>query len=62
MAVLILKGDLYTSYSKTDWNKAFVFFPEETVDGINYPTYSLTLHAVKNGNLNTNRISKDEFF
>lgn len=51
-----------TSYSKTDWNKAFVFFPEETVDGINYPTYSLTLHAVKNGNLNTNRISKDEFF
>lgn len=50
------------SYSKTDWGDAFHFVPESVEGGYSYPTYSLTLHKVENGNMNSEDISQDEFF
>lgn len=50
------------SYSKTDWGDAFHFVPERVKGGYSYPTYSLTLHKVENGNMNSEDISQDEFF
>lgn len=40
------------------------FFFEAIIDKkrIRYPTYSITLHKVKNGNMQTSEISKDDFF
>lgn len=51
-----------TSYSQSSWSDSFDFYSERTVDGINYPTYSVTLHKVINGNMETERINKDEFW
>jgi hypothetical protein len=35
---------------------------EETEKGYNYPTYTVTLHKVKNGNMSTKDITKQDFF
>lgn len=50
------------SFSKSKDNDLFDFIFEESYEGISYPTYSITLHKVKNGNMQTERISKDDFF
>ena len=51
-----------TSYSQSAWSDSFDFYSERTADGINYPTYSVTLHKVINGNMETESIDKDEFW
>ena len=35
---------------------------EETYDGYSYPTYTVTLHKVQHGNMQTENISPDDFF
>jgi flagellar basal body-associated protein FliL len=40
----------------------FNMFTEETYNGYNYPTYTVTLHKVVNGNMQTKNISKNDFF
>jgi len=40
----------------------FKYIFEETYDGVSYPSYSITLHRVLNGNMETKPISKSEFF
>lgn len=50
------------AFSKSSWNDPFDFTFQETYDGIDYPTYSVTLQKVKNGNLSTQPISQKEFF
>lgn len=50
------------SFMKSKDYDTFDCCPEETYDGINYPTYSVTLHKVENGNMNTELINKSEFF
>lgn len=50
------------SFMKSKDYETFNCWPEETYDGINYPTYSVTLHKVSNGNMNTEKINKSEFF
>ena len=50
------------SFSKSKWKDSFDFIFEKDDDGINYPTYSLTLHKVKNGNMSTEKINKESFF
>lgn len=35
---------------------------EKTYNGINYPTYTVTLHKVRNGNMQTKNIPKGDFF
>ena len=50
------------SFSKSQDNDLFKYIFEETYDGISYPTYSITLHKVKNGNMKTESIGKDDFF
>lgn len=50
------------SFIKSMDNDYFNFVPDETCDGVIYPTYSVTLHKVQNGNLRTDEISKSDFF
>lgn len=50
------------SFSKTLWTDAFSFLAEQTSDGISYPSYSITLHKVVNGNLGSKETSKADFF
>lgn len=50
------------SFSKTLWTDAFSFLAEPTSDGISYPSYSITLHKVVNGNLGSKETSKTDFF
>jgi curved DNA-binding protein CbpA len=50
------------SFSKSKDNDLFDYTFEESYDGISYPTYSITLHKVRNGNMQTESISKDDFF
>lgn len=50
------------SFMKSKDYDTFDCWPEETYGGINYPTYSVTLHKVSNGNMNTENINKSEFF
>ena len=50
------------SFSSTQWNDSFNFYPEKTDEGTTYPTYSVTLHKVENGNLETKAINKADFF
>lgn len=50
------------SYSKSKDNDLFNYIFEESYDGISYPTYSITLHKVRNGNMQTQSITKDDFF
>lgn len=50
------------SFSETQSSDSFDFIPERRSDGVSYPTYSMTLHKVQNGNLDTKRISKGDFF
>ncbi|MDR1918912.1 MAG: hypothetical protein LBQ65_04615, partial [Tannerellaceae bacterium] len=40
----------------------FIMYKEKTDNGYNYPTYTVTLHTVVNGNMKTKKISKDIFF
>ena len=50
------------SYDKTSESDIFDFTFERGYDYINYPTWEVTLHKVKNGNLQTVPISKSDFF
>lgn len=50
------------SFSKSKDNELFDFVFEKTYDGVSYPTYSVTLHKVVNGNMQTESIDKDDFF
>ena len=50
------------SFEKTKWSDPFDFTFEEDNDGISYPTYSITLHKVRNGNLQTERIDEESFW
>lgn len=50
------------SYSETSYKDRFDFRFDYSGDNISYPTYSMTLHKVTNGNLNTKNISKGDFF
>lgn len=50
------------SYSISKWSDAFDFIPVPVADGIDYPTYEITLHTVANGNFSTKSSSKNEFF
>lgn len=50
------------SFSETQSSDPFDFIPERKSDGVSYPTYSMTLHKVQNGNLNTKKITKGDFF
>lgn len=49
-------------YSVSQWSDAFDFIPKSDTDGIIYPTYEITLHAVPNGNFQTKKSNKNEFF
>ena len=49
-------------FSKSKWDNSFDFTPQSDYDGISYPTYSVTLHVVRNGNFSTSKIGKREFF
>lgn len=40
----------------------FFFYAIKEDNRINYPTYSITLHKVENGNMRTSSINKEEFF
>lgn len=44
------------------WKDPFCFTPTERSDGIEYPTYSVTLHKVANGNFRNVDISLEHFF
>lgn len=50
------------SYSKLGWEDSFDFFFEKDGYSINYPTYSLTLHKIENGNISTEKINRNDFF
>ena len=50
------------SYSRSKWTDSFDFHPQKTIHGTEYPQYSVTLHRVKNGNMQTETISNDAFF
>lgn len=50
------------SFSKSKDDELFDFMFEKTYEGISYPTYSVTLHKVVNGNMQTESIDKDDFF
>lgn len=50
------------SFSSSSWNDPFEYVPREDDEGVNYPSYSITLHAVPNGNFQTSGSSSDEFF
>ena len=50
------------SYTVSKWTDAFDFIPQYVEDGIDYPTYEITLHAVRNGNFQTKASNKNEFF
>lgn len=50
------------SFSKSKDNDLFDYTFEKSYNGISYPTYSITLHKVRNGNMQTERISQDDFF
>ena len=50
------------SFSKSSWKDEFNFYPVYADEGIDYPTYSVTLHGVKNGNFQTSKSSSSDFF
>lgn len=50
------------SYSSTRNNEEFDFRFERDLAGVNYPTWEVTLHKVKDGNMRTKDISKNDFF
>lgn len=50
------------SFSKSSWKDPFDFTPVYDEEGIDYPTYSITLHTVRNGNFKTQSSSASEFF
>ena len=50
------------SYDKTSESDIFDFTFERGYDYINYPTWEVTLHKVRNGNLQTVPNSKNDFF
>jgi|GEM_PF-2716393 len=50
------------SFSKTEWSDSFSFVPKKTAHSFNYPTYTVTLHKVINGNLQSEDISEEDFF
>lgn len=50
------------SFTISKWTDAFDFTPQYVDEGIDYPTYEITLHAVRNGNFQTKASNKNEFF
>lgn len=50
------------SFSDMESGKMFDMTWEKTSTGIIYPTYTVTLHKVINGNLHTKEINKEDFF
>ncbi len=50
------------TYSVSKWSDAFDFNPKYSYEGVDYPTYELTLHKVLNGNFQTKQSNKNEFF
>ena len=50
------------SFMKSTDNDTFNFVPDETYDGVSYPSYTVTLYKVQNGNLHTDDISQKDFF
>lgn len=50
------------SYMQSRHDDLFDFTPIIHTDRVEYPTYSITLHTVKNGNLRTQSIDEEEFF
>ena len=50
------------SYTISKWSDAFDFIPQYVTEGIDYPTYEITLHSVSNGNFQTKSSNKNEFF
>lgn len=50
------------SFTKSKDNDLFNYSFENTYNGISYPTYSITLHKVKNGNMKVENISKEDYF
>lgn len=50
------------SFTKSKNNDLFDYTFENSYDGISYPTYSITLHKVRNGNMETVSIDKEDFF
>jgi len=55
--------DTDLSFSKSDdITDRFLFSQKKTADGISYATYEVTLHLVKHGNMESERINENEFF
>ncbi|MBD5184666.1 MAG: hypothetical protein HDS97_07230 [Bacteroidales bacterium] len=50
------------SYSASSWSDPFDYIPQYDEEGMIYPTYDITLHAVRNGNFQTKSSSANEFF
>lgn len=52
------------NFSQSRWSEPFDFRPTEDYNSgtINYPTYSVTLHKVANGNFHTDKTTKENFF
>ena len=50
------------SFSEMASNERFDMNWEEDYSGISYPSYSVTLHKIANGNLQTKNIRKEQFF
>lgn len=52
------------NFSQSRWSESFDFRPTEDYNSgtINYPTYSVTLHKVANGNFHTDKTTKENFF
>ncbi len=49
-------------FTISKWSDAFDFTPKYLTEVIDYPTYEVTLHAVENGNFQTQNSTKKEFF
>lgn len=50
------------SFMQSQYSETFDFFPKEETYSTNFPTYSITLHTVKNGNMDTDPIDMEDFF
>lgn len=49
-------------YESKSYNDCFDIVFEKLHDGVNFPTFQVTLYKVSNGNMETKNISKDQFF
>ena len=59
-----IKGcfDSDLSFSETSEKDYFDMNVQENIDGINIPSYTVTLYKVRNGNMSTKTISANQFF